>query len=150
MEISVFRAGIPTAPDVRKLRERFPGSSMQGGDCISYADIEQLIGCAAKSSRFRTVTTAWRRSLLQCEAIILKPLRGQGLTVLKDNEKLELAADTLDKGMRQVQRSMAIAAHINTDNLTEVEKTSLSDLQTKVRDFRALEASKRPQHLPTM
>jgi hypothetical protein len=57
----LFRGGVPTGSDVDKLMKLDP----QPGVTIPYETVEREIGLDQRASRFRTVTTAWRRRLFR-------------------------------------------------------------------------------------
>jgi hypothetical protein len=61
MERLSFFGGVPTDPDIKRLRDHFPDSQMQEGAQFPYADVEEVLGVDRKSNRFRTVTTRWRK-----------------------------------------------------------------------------------------
>lgn len=58
-----FDEGMPTRPDVDLLLATWPDP--QVGDRFDYEAVGKLIGSGWRESRFRTVTTAWRRRLFE-------------------------------------------------------------------------------------
>jgi hypothetical protein len=66
-----WNEGLPTAPDVNAIREKWP--ELKVGDRVLYSDISALLKIEIGSHRFRSVTTAWRKReeqegrVIQCE-----------------------------------------------------------------------------------
>lgn len=54
-----WKDGLPTGPEVAELQKRWP--SLKAGDRIEYSEIEEAIGIVYPSSRWTTVTNAWRK-----------------------------------------------------------------------------------------
>ena len=70
--------GLPTAPDVTALQKKWP--DLKVGDRIGYADICELLKIDWRSSRFRSVTSAWRKRELE-SGKVLTPDPGQAFYV---------------------------------------------------------------------
>ena len=147
-EACVYRRGIPTEPDVNKLKEKFPDTNLKNNDIIPYQDIALIIGVAVSSSRFKTVMSVWRKYLEQTSNIILKPLKGQGYLVLSDSGKLNAAADKYKSAKKMAARAIIITTHINTSNLTQAEKDTMTKLQNNAGLMISSEAARRPLEIP--
>jgi hypothetical protein len=63
-----WREGTPTAPDVALLQKTYP--NLKAGDRIPYEDVEKLIDVPHGSSRWKSVTDAWRRHELEQGRVI--------------------------------------------------------------------------------
>lgn len=63
-----FGEGMPTGPDVTLIRKTYP--ELQVGDRIEYSAISELLGVPADSSRFKSITTAWRKRELEERRVI--------------------------------------------------------------------------------
>lgn len=63
-----WRDGLPTAPDVEAICSKFP--DLKVGDEAPYADIEALLKITQGSSRWKSVTDAWRRRLAENGIVI--------------------------------------------------------------------------------
>ena len=56
-----WQDGLPTAPDVQLLLEKFPG--LRVGDRVPYVDVQAVINVAPGSNRWRSITDQWRKRL---------------------------------------------------------------------------------------
>lgn len=72
----VFFGGVPTDGDVKRLLEAFP--DIGPGDAISYVQVAEVIGVKHGSSRFRTVTNAWRKTVMRTQNFVLEAVPGEG------------------------------------------------------------------------
>lgn len=122
----VFLGGVPTKPDVDKLRETYGVPDENTG--IPYAAIENLIGCKKGSFRFQTVVNAWRKSLVREHHVVLSPDRGIGLIRLTENGKAELAVSTESKGFRAIRKASVIANITVRSKLSEENRTAIDHL----------------------
>lgn len=71
--------GSRTSPDVTMIQRRWP--DLKPGDQIGYADIAELIGEAEGSTRFRTVTDAWRSAEMDMKGLVIYCEKGRGFYV---------------------------------------------------------------------
>lgn len=115
-EIPSIVNGIPTAPDVKKLTDKF--NSLAVGDFISYKNIEQTIGALHGTGRWATVVTAWRKQLFRELNIILIPEPGKGFKVANPEERVHLSSSRFTSGMRKVKFSKTVAATTPAEELT--------------------------------
>lgn len=60
--------GLPTAPDVTAIQKQWP--DLKVGDRVTYEDICALLKLDWRSSRFKSVTTAWRKRELEAGRVI--------------------------------------------------------------------------------
>jgi len=58
---NVYFGGIPTGPDVNKLNDTFKLRDMAQGDTILYSEVSKIIEQEPGSSRWDSVTNAWRK-----------------------------------------------------------------------------------------
>lgn len=115
-ESNLFQGGVPTKPDVDKLREKF-GVPKEGA-VITWKQIEDVIGCKKGSSRFATVVDAWRKAMDREHQLIFGPVRGQGLKALPPDDRIELSSQKRKSGIRMVGRSFKIATFTDRNRLT--------------------------------
>lgn len=127
----VFRGGVPTAPDVRKLREMFPDKDLNVGDVLAYDDIAEVVGCAYGTSRFKSITDRWRKLVENESGKIIGVSKGVGFAVLSDSQKLEVSHQKLRTAVRSAGRSLTVAMHIDRSNLTDDERLRL-DHQNRI------------------
>jgi hypothetical protein len=86
MKIYPFGKGVPTSPDVLRIRKAFP--DLKIGDRILYEKIEEIIHVSWRSSRFKSVTTAWVKEIKKSKGLIIGREPGQAFYV-KNNEEVK-------------------------------------------------------------
>lgn len=109
-----YFGGIPTSVDTRRLDEQFAG--LMDGDEITHDEIEVVIGVRRGSSRYRTVTDAWRRSLLREKNIELAAVSGVGFRCLPPAERISASVRGVQSGMRKQLRSITRSAMVRTED----------------------------------
>lgn len=114
MMTKAFFGGVPTAMDVRKLNEAFP--ELTEGDEIAHADIEALLGLAHTVSRYRTVTNAWRRSVLNDRNIEVAAVAGEGFRCLTAPERVSGGIRGVQIGTRKQMRSVRRVMFVRSDD----------------------------------
>jgi len=127
-----YFGGIPTEPDVNKLREQYPESSMDLGAVIPYGDVARVIGCRKDSSRFKTVTNRWRR-LVERETgtIVIGTERGVGFKILDNQQKLNVSSSLLDQSVRRSRRAYQVTGRINLRQLSDEDRERLLAIQQR-------------------
>lgn len=110
----MFFGGVPTAMDVRRLNEAFP--DLEEGDEISHSDIEALLELDHKSSRYRTVTSAWRRAMLNDHNIEIGAVAGAGFRCLTPGERVSGGIKGVKIGTRKQMRSVRRVMFVRTDD----------------------------------
>ena len=114
--------GIPTEPDVNRLFKEFPWESLKPGIVISYEAISRIIKTGPETSRFKTITGAWRRALENDYNIILKAGDPpKHFRVMTEGEKVGLSRGKLRGSARLVKRAAVINTGVVVDKLTEFE-----------------------------
>lgn len=125
----LFFGGVPTGPDIKALREAFPEEEMTPGDVIQYSIVEELLGVTVQTSRFRTVTTRWRKIVEKESKIILGVKPGVGFVVLSDSDKVDLSGAKIRSSFRSARRSFVVTGYVDTKNLSEHEVNRLDSLK---------------------
>jgi hypothetical protein len=149
--MSLFRIGIPTDIDVRKLRERYPDHTLTPGMEISYAELCNLLGLNSHvAGRFKSVITAWRKALLRESGVILKAQEGTKFIVADNPTKAQLAIDKTKMATRAVRRSIIINKHIDRKALSEDQLKRLDFSQRFNASVLALQSVKAQAELPTI
>ncbi|MCL4837861.1 MAG: hypothetical protein KJ058_07845 [Thermoanaerobaculia bacterium] len=104
----VFLGGLPVEPDVRRLEEKFGVPEV--GALLTHRQVEGALGEKYGSTRYRTVTKAWRQHLREENNVELKAVPGIGFKCLGADERLDEANSTgrsvlrkLRKGAQQVE-----------------------------------------------
>lgn len=121
---TLFLGGIPTEPDVKRLRDKYHALTVD--QIIPYADLEASIGSKKGTARFGSVVGAWRKWLFGQHNIILDAIKNTGFKVANPESRIIGCGDRYKRGLKQISKSGNIAAQ--TDSAT------LSDEQKRLRD----------------
>lgn len=116
----IFQSGVPTEPDVKRLIEAFP--KLVEGQTIAYQDIEVILGIDRKQSRYRTVTTAWRRAMLRVHNIEIEAVKSLGFRVMPPNDRLTGSVKRFGRGVRAVGRSVGTMRRVPAERLSEEQQ----------------------------
>jgi len=110
-----FNEGLATRPDVDLLVKSWP--NLQVGDRIDYEEIENLIGVPCRSSRFKTVTYAWRHRMLEDHSIVIEAQRGELFYVSSADQITAGGHGTLSSIVRKAkkQRKKLSVAKVEND-----------------------------------
>lgn len=123
----VFLGGVPTGPDVRRLIERF--GTPEVGTTIPYAEITAIVGSAPEKSRFKSVTGAWRRKLLNEYGIEMAPRDGEAFVVLSERERVTSGVKKVGSLTRQLGRVAKRAVLISTDRVDDETRQDIEALR---------------------
>ena len=116
---SILSSGIPSSPDVYKLLARF---KLQPGVDIPHEEVEACIGVARGTSRYRSVTTAWRRRVEREQNLFVDSTPSKGFRVLLPTERVSHCMGKVASGARIVRKSGARAAMIPPDTLSDADR----------------------------
>jgi hypothetical protein len=148
----MFFGGVPTALDVRKLQEAFP--ALSPGDEIEHEQIEAVIEVDRASSRYRTVTNAWRKHLLTDANIDIGAISGVGFRVLLDHERISTSVKGFQSGVRKQIRCVKRAILVRTDDeilrrkQEVMNRLGIAIASQATTMMREIEPPKRTQGLP--
>lgn len=109
-----FLGGVPTGIDVRRLDEVF--ADLAEGAEVTHEQVEAALGIGRAQTRYRTVTVAWRRSLLNDRNIELAAVPGIGFRVLAASERLNASVKGFRQGVRKQMRSVRRSDMVRTDD----------------------------------
>ncbi|MEM1345748.1 MAG: hypothetical protein AAGI34_14375 [Pseudomonadota bacterium] len=127
-----FFGGVPTAPDIIALRERWPDSSLTPGDLIRYSDVAAVLRIDPNSRRFWSVTRRWRMLVEQeTGRVVLGCRHGVGFEVLDNTGKLDLSHAKLATAARAARRAAKVSATVDMATLSSEEKHRLLILQRR-------------------
>lgn len=101
---NLYLGGIPTAPDVKRLHDEF--GVPNPGDEFTHQTIEFILGLKRNSSRYRTVTSAWRKELLTDKNIDLAAVPGEGYRCLDQSERVEANVKIQKQGIRRTGKGV--------------------------------------------
>ena len=122
MEPRLFKNGIPTDTDVKRLRAAYPDELLSPGTIIGYEDVEKILNKDRRSYRFKTVTDRWRKLLEEESGIIIIARKGLEFKVCDNSDKLQLSTNKAKSSIRMARRSKQIGSKIDRNALTEDEK----------------------------
>ena len=142
--------GIPTGPDVKRIREKFPDNELKPGDTIGYDKIGKLIGVEYGESRFFTVTNAWRKALRTESDLIIGVVAGEGFVVLDENEKSHLVGRKIMRSVKQLRSGYKVMQTIDIKKLGEDERKSYDFNSLRMGKMIAMARLKKSALLPTM
>jgi len=140
---------VPTAPDVRRLVDAYGVPTI--GTLYTHDEIEGVIKESRTSSRYRTVTLAWRRQIEREHDIILGAEPGQGFVALRPEERIDYSGRKLKTGVRAVRRAGRVVSTTDTSKLTreQVERADhVRRVAGAVTAAARIEAGKHQPRLP--
>ena len=117
----LFLGGVPTAPDVKKLREAFP--EITEGTDFTHEQIEQVIGLDAKSTRYRCDTLSWRKEMLNSHNIEIAAVPTVGFRALTGPERLDTNIKGFRQGTRKQGKSVRRVTMVRAETLSANEQT---------------------------
>ena len=124
----LFFSGVPTKMDVDKLVETF---KPEAGQRISYDDIAAVINVAPKTSRFRTVTNAWRSRVFKNNGLQMVAEGGEFI-VLTPSGALSKGISDFHKVGRALGRAGTRVAVINEAELDKEAGAQKRILQREI------------------
>lgn len=146
----LFFGGLPTEPDVRRLRAEYPESEMKPGQIITYSTVSEIIKCDYGSHRFWCVTTQWRKIVERETNIIIGTKAGDAFVVLSESEKVGLSGDQLRKAGRRARRAWVVSQRIDRVLLTEEERKRLDHHEIVASSVIASAQLRNTKQLPTV
>jgi hypothetical protein len=113
--------GKPIGPDIRRLEEKF--GERGPGDTITYEEISHVLDVDCKSTRFKTVRTAWMKHLFTEKNIASVCLSGQGIRFLPEEERTSDGVKTARQGVRKFHKGQVKVSAVQLEKLkTEEQK----------------------------
>jgi len=110
-----YFGGLPTNLDVRKLRKAF--DPLHVGTEITYEMVEDVLGIAQDKPRWKTVTAAWRKQLLNEEGLDLGIGKaGVSFKCLNEKERIDDSIGRFKQGTRKQMRAVKRAIVVQTDD----------------------------------
>jgi hypothetical protein len=147
--MALFKIGLPTGIDVKRLRERYPDNQLLPGVTIQYADIYPIIGVKEDNGRFWSVTNAWRKAIMSESGIILRA-QDKKFIVCDNAEKAQLAVDKSKMAARATRRSTIIGKLVDRKSLSEDQLRRFDFSQRFNASVMALQTVKPQAELPTL
>jgi hypothetical protein len=139
-----WQDGLPTGPDVALIRKRWP--DLKVGQRIEYQEIAQLLGIKVGSSRWQTVTDAWRKRELD-DGRVIKCIPGKAFVVATAEQIIDDTYSTLKHISRTARRQRI---HLSTVKIADAQTKAV--VQHQARLMQAVEQdakAKRQMAIPS-
>lgn len=149
--MGLFKLGIPTAIDVKKIRDAYPDINLKPGDEIPYRKICELIGITShKESRFKSVTYAWRMHVQKESGLLFKAEGGEKFIVMSNAQKAQHSVNQTRYAGNYIRKSIITGKLVDTKQLSENELRAFEFAQRNNASFIALQSLKQQPALPTI
>ena len=123
MTAEPYFGGLPTAPQVNKLKEKYADIASMRGKIISHAEVESVIGEKRTANRYKTITGAWRRLVERENGVVISGrTNGEGFRVLADSEQVTFGVGERKAAGRKVRRWYSSIASVDPGKLTGIER----------------------------
>lgn len=143
---SVFKGGIPAAPDVEKLIAAF--GDTRAGEVIPHTKIEKILDKPRGSSRYRLVVQKFKRSMLLLRGRVLdgRVSAGEGLKCLTDDQTVGHLGDEVRGVRRRVSRMRVKSSTVDPTALSDLGRAGFESTQ---RIVASLHVAVTPTRLPS-
>ena len=139
-----FRAGIPYALDVKRLKEAFPIPSLNEGREIKHAELEAVIELPKGTGRYYGIIDSWRHQMKNVNGIFIIWEPGKGVKVLAPAEILDHAETKTRQKIGQTVRATAIFPWVDRNRLNPMgQKRFDHDMRVALALKDALHAGKK-------
>lgn len=128
----LYFGGIPTEPDVKKLRAAYP--QPKDGDIIPYEDVEELLAVNRKTQRARwcAITNRWRKLHEHETGQVIGVEPAVGFKALLDDEKLNAGVGKVRHVYKTVRRARVLVGLTNPAKLTAEDRRRMDHLTNRV------------------
>lgn len=148
-ENNLFRGGVPTDPDIEKLRKQI--GVPKENQVLTFDELEKILGEHKKSSRFSTVVQRWKNLMNREHNIVFGPVRSVGIIALPPNERVQYSAGKYRFGLRQVGKAGIITATTDRSKLSDENQRVADHIQRSVAAIKlAAATSSKQQALPSL
>lgn len=142
--MSKVLSGLPTDLEVKRLLKQY--AELEVDREIEYAEVAELISARRGSSRFKTVTDAWRRRVWREQRVRIGTVAGRAFKVLSASDASLFEGNGVRVGARRIVRgarhlSLIDAAPMNErerDAHTHRRKVAVAmaeDVQTRAKEL---------------
>jgi len=145
----LFLGGVPTKPDVDKLIDTYPAESMNHGKIIGYDEIADVIG-KTSTSRFRTITNAWRKQLFHGHGIVLDPSKKfpKAFEVLSEFGKVQKSQAETHSGVKKQVKAVRIISSVDVIQLSQEQRSEYDVAAKRAAALISAAQLRRPPILP--
>ena len=99
----LFFGGVPVGPDVDALDMAFP--DLKHDQILTHDEVSSVVDYPWRSSRYRTVLSAWRKRLFEERQIELQAIRSVGLKVMTNTERVECHIGKAASGIKTIVKA---------------------------------------------
>jgi hypothetical protein len=100
------------------------------GSMIRYDEVERLLGMERSKTRFRTVTSAWRKAIFRDHGVASFCQRNTGFSFCSPPEQIDESSRGLVQGLRRVSTAVKKAARTPREALSPHETRNLDHTHT--------------------
>lgn len=122
MSTNLRLTGRSTSPDVDRLIEVFPSSTLQAGFIVEYHEIAQIISTDKTSNRFNTVVNAWKKRIYRDFNIVVEAVPNKGFLVLSNSGRIGFSSNKVSKGFKRILKGKKVALTTSNHDLDEQTK----------------------------
>jgi len=127
--------GVPTDPDIKRIRDRWPDSDLAPGQSIACDDVATVLGLPKTSHRFQTVTARWRKLVERGPTALVIGRRDGEFRVLAPGQVVNANERDFRGGFKRFRRG-------SIRGVRSVDVSQLSDDEKKRHDLHAKLAGK--------
>jgi hypothetical protein len=142
-ESRIFDAGLPTEPDVDRLIKEL--GIPKEGKLLPFAAVAGVIQTEIWSTRFKTVTTAWRKRLWNEYDVHIRCDPGRGFVAGSPTDRITDASGQYKSGLRRIGRSGRLAASADESRLSASDKRVREHLMHSASALRLAAATQAKQ-----
>lgn len=128
---SIFRGGLPYAPDVLRLEEEIPLARLSEGTVIGHDAFERALGYKRGTQRYYSVVNAWMAKNRNAHGLNMAWEPTKGVRVLNPAELLSVAEARTRQKMTQTSRAIRLFGWVDRGRLDDTGKKRL-DHQLRV------------------
>ena len=95
---------------------------------MTYEEVARVVGSVRHSSRFKTVTDAWRRAIYKEHRRLIGVVRNEGFYVLNPSERVDHGRTKILHGFKTIRKARKVLEETEREPLT-VEEVKALDYQ---------------------
>ena len=115
--------GVPTDPDIKLIRDRWPDADLKAGQAIDCDDVAAVLGLSNGSNRFQTVTARWRKLVEKGPTALVIGQRNGVFQVLESGQVVNRNEGDFRSGFKRFRRGAIRGARsVDVLRLSEDEK----------------------------
>lgn len=115
-----FFGGVPTDTEVQKLVEAYRDAAID--TVLPHEELEKLAGAKRRTSRYRTIITAWRKRMLNEHNVDIGSVWNTGYKVLDPAGRVSAALGNFARGTKQIGVARNRIVRTPIDKLPEPEQ----------------------------